>query len=246
MGRLSEEQKGYIKAFNQMIELYGMLKNSNQKNWLSEPLIAKIAEIFYLTIPNFSPAYYFQKGNLFRYRTELEIIRIKKSNLEVFIEFMDALRADVESWDAFDVRRSDEPMEARECFHIQELITENHNLLRPRYIAPQQSIVGRSKKNSETLIWEYLPPLPKNAGAKQEAIYHEKLFGTLNRPPRKKETFVLWTKRNSKLGDLYTLEPGERISCPGYSRPDLSFIKVVKFLLVKYQYLFESFSRIKV
>jgi hypothetical protein len=91
-----------------------------------------------------------------------------------------------------------------------------------------------------------IPPILKEADTNTLAEYLHTRKMALNEPPDEYECFRLLVIRGSALDEEFLLEDGLTISCPGYFKPEISFRSAVKYILVKYQYLFESFERIKI
>ena len=90
-----------------------------------------------------------------------------------------------------------------------------------------------------------IPPVSKDATAKTLDEYQNLLSSVLNEPCQLFESFQVSVKRESDLYENFFEEEDGRISAPGYTRSDVSFLYAVKFILVKYQYVMDSYERLK-
>jgi len=254
MARFTDEQARFGKAMELMIDLYHQLKVLHPKlikvgslsaAWYSEPLILKMAEIFHLTIPNFSPCLYFVENSIFRYRGEGETIIITRGGLTNFVEAMDSLKDDIST-------------NVRVCFKIREIITVSHaqaqNASRLKW-----KVMKRSKSKKPHMVkCTIVSPIKKKAASTGEmSAYLEKRQMALNTVPATMDSFVL-DGCDSRLGDVvrenykilyaahdYGSDSG-RYVCPGFSEKESSFFDVIAYLLIRYEWLFESFERAKV
>jgi hypothetical protein len=250
MARFTEEQSRFAEAMKLLISLYHKLKSLDPSSfkpqvgpipWFSEPLISELAEIFYQTIPNFSPCLYSVKYSSYRYRSKDESIFVTTGAFQDFIAAMDALKEDISR-------------KVTICFKVSEMITESHEKVdglkksrRPHKL--QSKAVGRCKVT-------ILPDIENNSLAPApEKIrnfldtYHQ----DLNKTPSSFDSFVLGL-HDSRLFDvatanydLYSDNEGRwQIFSPGYSKSRISISDAIIYILAKYQWLFESFERVKI
>jgi hypothetical protein len=216
MSRLTEEQSRLCDAMAQLIDLYYQFKETDNKDWFSKPVVKAIAKIFGLIVPNFSPCLFFQEGNYFRYRGAEERISLKRSDFDVFLKFMNALREDVKN-------------KIKDIFKIEEAIYETH--LRSQ--SSKLKNVGPHKYKQEDKFYtapklSIVSPLPENADQKLQSEYLNKRGSlVLNDPPIQHESFKFSGNFDSKLFEIFFPERGERISSPGYFNSKMSFIKVI-------------------
>lgn len=251
MARFTEEQSKYGAAMELMINLYYQLKGMDPSllklgekptAWLSTPLVMSMAEIFHLSIPNFSPCMYFPEYSKFRYRGEGEEITITNGGILNFIEAMEALKSDV-------------LQKKTACFKISEVITESHE-------SPDKGAGDRSRWSMKAgrafeggLNCTIVPgPAIVRKAAEQDDIrdYQNKLHARLNNDPSSFDSFVL-SHQDSQLFnftiqnyDIYNVaRSGWRIYSPGFSAKSISLTDAVIYLLIRYQYLFGSYERVK-
>jgi hypothetical protein len=116
MARITKEQKNYGEAMRHLIELYYRFEETDRKDWYSNQIIVLISKVFAMVFPNFRPCIYFRKYNLFRYGLPYDEIHVKRSDIEMFIAFMKAIRTDISS-------------DRINLFQIQEPIVKNQNKL---------------------------------------------------------------------------------------------------------------------
>jgi hypothetical protein len=250
MARFTEEQSRFAEAMKLLISLYHKLKSLDPSSskpqvgpipWFSEPLISELAEIFYQTIPNFSPCLYSVKYSSYRYRSKDESIFVTTGGFQNFIAAMDALKEDISR-------------KVTICFKVNEMITESHEKLdgskeggRPHKL--QSKPVGKCKVT-------ILPDIENSSLAQApEKIrdfldtYHQ----DLNKMPSSFDSFVLGL-HDSSLFDVATTnynlysdnEDRRHIFSPGYSKSRISISDAIIYILVKYQWLFGSFERVKI
>jgi hypothetical protein len=285
MARFTDEQRGYGQAMKLMIELYYQLKGMDPSllklgekpsTWLSTPLVMSMAEIFYLTIPNFSPCLYFVKYCKFRYRGEGEEITITNGGILSFIEAMEALKSDISEKKA-------------RCFKIKEVIVESHDRLdnesgdsspQPGEIGPDSDeksdcteVIVESHERPERgsgdsgpqpmeigpdgdgrLQCTIVSSIDKNCVNQDEISDHlTNPHAPLNDEPLRFDSFVLDVHDSHLLDfaaqnyDIYNAERSwSQIYSPGFYAKSVRLIDAVIYLLIKYQYLFGSFERVKV
>jgi hypothetical protein len=101
-------------------------------------------------------------------------------------------------------------------------------------------------------ICRIIPPIPEDADDETITEYYNLKSSALNKAPNHFESFRIRVHYSDDDPDsdddpgVFRLERGSRISSLGYFTPKAGFIHVIKYLLVKYQYLFGSFERIKI
>ena len=234
MARFSEEQKQTASAMILLIELYYFFLESDRRERFSTPVIEKVAAFLDLTIPNFSPCLYFRHPSCFRYRNAGEEISYRNEHIDATIEVIGELSANLKHNNL-------------KWFNIYGRIVERRQILETEATSGNQSVSKKEDLLEETSpICRIIDPLPKDADPKQSDEYHALRNATLNRPPEYFESFQLTV--NSSDSDLigFLPESDGRISSPGHINEKAGFIHAVKYLLVKYQYLFGSFERLKV
>jgi hypothetical protein len=70
--RYTDEQRNLAEGMEILIKLYYRLKETDKKDWLSEPVVRLIAEIVYKVIPGFTTCLYLKNPdnkNTLRYFT---------------------------------------------------------------------------------------------------------------------------------------------------------------------------------
>lgn len=254
MARFTDEQLRYGMAMKLMIDLYYQLKALDPKHieigdessaWYSESLILKMAEIFHLTIPNFSPCLYFIDGAIFRYRGKGETISVTRGGLSNFVKAMDSLKADV-SANVF------------VCFKIRKIITVSHELAATASELKGKAIKRLKSTTTHRAECTIVPPINRKAASDGKmSAYLAQKTNSLNTVPGRKDSFIL-DGCDSTLGNVVSenyrilynaLDNGRdvnRYDCPGFEETTSSFFDVIAYLLIRYEWLFGSFERVKV
>ena len=234
MARFTTEQKKISEAMKLLIDLYYRFLESGQKDLFSDEIIQLIAKIFDLTIPNFSPCLYIRKSSIFRFRGRDERIRISETQINDFIIFLNLIHTDISKG-------------IRSFFRISERIVRTHERTYINTLSYIQQIERVDhNKTKDMPPCKIIQPIPEEADDKTKSEYNDTIYMTLNEPPAEYESFVLQMNSDCALDKEFYLEDGAMISCPGYIKPNISFTKTVKYLLVKYQFLFGSFERVKI
>lgn len=244
MARFTEEQRCYAQAMKMIIELHHDLKALNEKclqienpndGWYSDRLIEKIAEVLHWVIPSFSPCIYVRPHRHFRYGGNDEKITLTTGGLITFVEIMEALKTDL----------SKGPTPTNQPFVIKEVISKQHR--RPHQFSDEkmQTANRQSTNDRNELELAILHELPDVAGDDYSKFY-DRLHTALTVSSNHFEAFTIGTNSNSVLEDAFFPADEDRVSCPGFVQDETSFIEVIHFALVKYQYLFESFERVKI
>jgi hypothetical protein len=264
MVRFTQEQIRFGKAMGLMFGIYQQLKalelwklslGDQSAPWFSKSLVRQVAEMLHLIIPNFSPSLYFQQYSCFRYRGTNDVISVTSGALLNFIGAMDALKEDV-SRKTLDDQKEDgsEKGQSRICFRIDEIVVESHKKLEveERRHGRRQAD-NKGGKKSKRLKFSIVPALNHAvAPLSEETAYRELYNMHLNDPPSSYDSFVLGS-RDSSLFDFVTTNynlfeaegGGWKIFSPGYSQRETSIFEVAVYILIKYQWLFGSFDRIK-
>ncbi len=234
MARFTIEQKKISEAMKLLIDLYYRFLESDRKDWFSDETIQLIAKIFDQTIPNFNPCLYIRKSSIFRFRGRDERIRISEIQINDFITFMNLMHTDISKG-------------ILKFFRFLERIVRTHertNINTLSYVEEIESVEHNKIKNMP--LCKIIQPIPEDADTQTKSEYHNTIDMTLNEPPDEYESFRLQMMSDCALDKEFYLEDGSMISCPGYIKPNISFTKTVKYLLVKYQFLMESFERVKI
>ncbi len=234
MARFTTEQKKFSEAMKLLINLYYRFLETGKEEWFSDATIQLVAKIFDLTIPNFSPCLYIREYSKFRFRGSNEGIRISEVHIHDFLKFMKAIHTDISN-------RIPGFFEFSERI-VRTQVRANLNTLPP--VEQIESVEHNKIKNMKGC--KIIPPIPKEADTETLAEYLHTRNMTLNEQPDEYESFRLLVTRDSALDKEFLLEDGATISCPGYLKPEISFRSAVKYILVKYQFLFGSFERIKI
>jgi hypothetical protein len=234
LARFTKEQKKISEAMKLLIDLYYRFLETGQKDWFSDETIQLMARIFDLTIPNFSPCLYIQNSLTFRFRGRDEKIRISKFMVKDFKTFMNLIHTDISKG-------------IRSFFRISERIVRTHertNINALSYVEEIESFEHSKTKNMP--LCKIIQPIPEEADTETLSEYLATINMALNEPPNEYESFHLSLISDCALNEEFFLERDNMISCPGYIKPNISLTKTVKYLLVKYQFLFGSFERVKI
>lgn len=234
MARFTIEQKKYSEAMKLLIDLYYRFSETDREQWFSDATIQLVAKIFNLTIPNFSPCLYIQEYSMFRFRNPDEKLRISEVQIEDFLSFMNAIHTDISNG----IHRFFELEERIVKTQIKENINTSSN--------GEQIEATEHSKIKNMPLCKIIPPVSKEAGTKTQNEYLYAINMRLNDPPDEYESFRLMVNRDCALDEEFLLEDGLTISSPGYTYQDVFFRSVVKYILVKYQFLLGSFERIKI
>ena len=234
MARFTVEQKRINEAMKLLIDLYYRFLETDPKDWFSDDTIQLIAKILDKTIPNFSPCLFFQEPSMFRYRGKDERIRISEIQINDFRIFMDLIHTDISNG-------------IRDFFIISERIAKTQVRSNIKILSNAEQIESIDHNKIPNMpLCKIIPPLPKDANTKLVSEYLSFRNMTLNELPAEYESFRLQVNRDCALDKEFVLEDAGTISCPGYIKPEISFTKTIKYLLVKYQFLMESFERVKI
>ncbi|HHP7236631.1 MAG TPA: hypothetical protein ACFCUC_18520 [Desulfobacterales bacterium] len=235
MARFSEDQRQTAEAMKLLIEVYYLFVESRRRECFSTPVIEKVASFLDLVIPNFRPCLYFRQPSCFRYRVEGEEITFRNEHIdatiEVFAELVASLKHGNPKW-----------------FNITGRTVERRQELDGGASISNQALSPTTEDltGGTSPICRIIDPPPEDADHKQSDEYIALRNATLNKPPEYFESFQLSINSGAQDAEGFFLEEGDRISSPGYFKSRAGFIHVVKYLLVKYQFLFGSFERIKI
>jgi hypothetical protein len=250
VGRLTDEQRRYGGAMELIIELYHQLKEistkslklgRNPKAWLNNDLIEKMAKLFHLTIPRFSPCLFIAEYSIFRFWGEEDEIRITNGSVLNLVAAIDALK-------------EDRSKGVTKCFEIKEHIVKFHQQTAGggTGVTARRRNRGRPIRDNKVEIVIVPAVSAVKAMSDQMRDYRDKLHRHLSKTPANLDCFNLGLN-DSKLFDTITenyalCEPDGREFCifsPGYGGKSLSVFEAAAYLLIRYQWLFGSFERVK-
>ena len=229
MARLTKEQKNFGEAMRLLIELYYKFEETDRKDWYSNEIIVLISKVFALVFPNFRPCIYYQRLKMFRYGLPDDEIRVKRSDIEIFIAIMKTIRTDISSGRV-------------NLFQIKERVVSNQctSQIRP-------SSVAAKKITSRQTGLESLKPVTIISQHNIRTGY--KYRGISLMPPNPSQVeydnYHLSGNRPSSLVEELFRDIGTKIWHPKFFSSSSSFKDVIRYLLVKYQYIFGSYERIK-
>jgi hypothetical protein len=248
MVRFTDEQLRFGQAMKMMIDVYHRLKAIDSSliklgdkpgSWFSKSIIMDLAEVFALTIPNFYPCMYFAEYSKFRYRGEDEEITITNGGILNFIEAMESLKDDVSGG-------------ITKCFNIREIIVQYHE--RPDSGSSDSSEIDSHNEGKKGCA--IVPVLDRTKARKVKiSDYHHRLHTRLNDDPAKFDSFILGTHDYESALEIFAAEnydidnperSWKKVYSPGFSNKTVSLTDVLIYILIRYQYLFGSFKRVKV
>ena len=252
----SAEQKNYLKGMKALVELYHLLMAQQDETWFSEiviqdfpkDIVDKIEELFYYTLPRFENVQYYSDLGVFRYGTGTEITISKKRHLVSFLAIISALHEDT-------TRNN----------HVNVIAVPHVEYGIREHIDPPKDQTGRANKLTGTFSWKKPKPKemspsgpkieiihtpPANPSDAQLQAYARSRTKQLGPAPRYGETFEVVYNFNKDREDTFVdalhdaVLDDSPIMAP-IANTRVSFIKAIRYTLVKCMALLGSLDRFK-
>lgn len=252
----SAEQKNYLNGMNILVELYHLLMARQDEKWFSEiviqdfpkDIVEKIKDLFYYTLPRFENIQYYSELGVFRYGTGTEIAISKKRHFVSFLGIISALHEDI----------TRNP-------HINVITVRHVEYGIREHIDHPKDQKGRANKLTGTFSWKKPKPKemspsgpkieiihtpPANPSDAQLQAYARSRTKQLGPAPRYGETFEVVYNFNKDSEDTFAdalhdaVLDDSPVMAPT-ANTHVSFIKVIRYILIKYMALFGSLDRFK-
>jgi hypothetical protein len=240
LARFTAKQKKISEAMKLLINLYYRFLEIDREDLFSPPIIEDVAALIDLTIPNFRPCLFFQDHSYFRYGEEDFSIGYRNEHIEALVEILKLLQNNIRRGILRLFEIKGRTVESRQEFEHDVI---DHSDVLPPF---------KEKGSTSFPICRIIPSISEDADDDTITEYYNLKSSTLNKAPNQFESFRIKVHYSDDDPDsnedpgIFSLERGSRISSLGYFKPKAGFIHVIKYLLVKYQYLFGSFERVKI
>lgn len=238
-----------------MIDLYYLLSEQRDKKWFSEiilkdippKIVDKMANLFYKTIPGFSQYQYCPSKPLFRFGSGGEITVFKRRHLENFLTIMDALRDDLVKGDIkgdlikVDSIRYEVPRSPKGHSDLGGQTRRQKAAARFNWHQPQADPKYRS---GDSPTGEVIVGSNSNDEVRQ---LFKKRSDSVGPSPDYGEKFEVTYHPDSLFADaLYTAVLDDSPVENPQDSAETSFIKAIRYIIIKFAALHGSLDRIKV
>jgi len=256
MPSFTDEELNFQDGIEELFSLYYLLLIRRGEPWFSEivlkdippEIVNKMANLFYKTVPGFSRYQYYLPQPMFIFSRGGRITVFKRRHFENFLEVMDALRKDL--WTG-------------------KIKGDLIKVERPHYIVPRtleeyKDHRGETRKKKAAARFKWSKPEAEPRYRKADTPVGEVIASSQNlyrideesderrvepvgSPPKYDERFEVIYHPDSLFAEaLYTAVLDDSPITNPQDSAETSFIKTVRYILVKFAFLNGSLNRIKV